>query len=129
MCTCHELMILLNRLDFPWQITQNSLLSFTLYEQIQYLSDCHTFDFGANIAVKNILQVYVTRTTICHAISPQKMRTSHTPNKNLGVPDKNGGARICEARARQFRFRPSKLRTDQYTSYLIHGIKARLLQS
>ncbi len=32
---------------------------------------------GSNIAVKNVLQVYVTTTTIFHAISLKKVRTLH----------------------------------------------------
>ncbi len=32
---------------------------------------------GSNIAVKNVLQVYVTTTTIFYAISVKEVRTSH----------------------------------------------------
>ncbi len=33
---------------------------------------------GSNIAVNNVLQVYVTTTTVFYAISLRKVRTSHT---------------------------------------------------
>ncbi len=49
-----------------------------MHKIVQYLSTLDThMKRGSNIAVKNVLQVYVTTTMIFYAIFPKKVNTSH----------------------------------------------------
>ncbi len=54
---------------------------------VQYWSAIQTFEMNlwSKIAKKNVLQVYVTTTTIFYTILSQKVRTPQTLGTNLGV--------------------------------------------
>ncbi len=54
----------------------------SVYQQIhkivQYLYAIHTCESGLNIATKNVLHVYVTKTMSLYVISLRKLITPHT---------------------------------------------------